>query len=323
MKTSASHTQAAQTAGTESIHRMFLWQRLKKQKEMQLVMIPLALWAIAMFYLPILGNVIAFQNYNIKSGFLHSKWVGLKHFVSFFNNVFTLQLIRNTLAMSILGLVFGTLASVAFAILLNELYARTFKKVIQTISYLPYFVSMAVAANLFIQLLSRTGPINQLLISTGLTTQDGFPFLEQENLFWIVITAQSVWKNVGWNAIIYLAAITGISEDIYEAAYVDGAGRFKRIWYITLPCILPTVAVLLIMNSGYIMMGGFEQQLLMFNPMVMDYAEVINTYVYKRGIGAGEYSFATAVGMFQSVVSILILFVVNKASKKYTGVGLW
>ena len=285
-------------------------------------MLPLTIWMILIFYIPILGNVIAFQDYSIPKGFINSKWVGLKHFKSFFSSDLAMTLIRNTLAMSILSLIFGTIASVAFAILLNEIYQANFKRFVQTVSYLPYFISMAVCANMFINLLSRTGPLNNILISLGLL-KEGIPFLESEGLYWIVLTIQNIWKSIGWNAILYLAAIAGISYETYEAAFVDGAGRLRLMWNIPLPAIVPTIAILLVMNSGSVIMGNFEQQYLMFNPMVMDVAEVISTYVYKRGMGAMQFSFATAVGIFQSVVSFILLILVNKASKKLTDVSLW
>lgn len=299
-----------------------LWQLFRRQKNLQLVMVPVAIWTIIIFYLPMLGNVIAFQDYEVYRGFTGSTWVGLKHFIEFFSNRFTPILIRNTLAMSLLALVFGTLAAVLFALLLNEVRRLRFKRVIQTISYLPYFVSMAVCANLFIQLLGRSGAVNDTLVGLGIL-REPFPVLEQTGLFWGVITLQGIWKNVGWNAIIYLAAISGIPEEIYEAAYIDGAGRFRRMWSITLPSILPTIAVLLIMNSGYLIMGGFEQQLLMLNPLVLDVGEVLQTYVYKRGISGAQYSFAAAVGVFQSVVSIVIILLVNRASRKLADIALW
>ena len=299
-----------------------VWERVRREKPLQIIMMLATLWAIFIFYIPILGNIIAFQNYQVFKGFLKSKWVGLKYFSDFLKNDYTWILVRNTLAMSILGLVFGTVAAVIFALLLNEVYKVFFKRVIQTISYLPYFISMAVCANLFIQLLSRQGALNTLMAGMGIM-KEPFPFMEKEGLFWVIITIQNIWKNTGWNAIIYLAAIAGIPAEHYEAAVVDGAGRFKRLWHITLPGILPTVVVLLILNSGYIIQGGFEQQYLMFNPMVMNTAEVISTYVYKRGLQHLEYSFATAVGLLQSGVSIILLLGVNKISKKLAGFGLW
>jgi putative aldouronate transport system permease protein len=299
-----------------------LWREFKRQKYLQLAMIPVSVWAIAMFYLPLFGNIIAFQDYEIYRGFLGSPWVGFKHFAAFFANRFTPVLVRNTLAMGGLGLGFGTLAAVLFALLLNEIGSLGFKRLIQTISYLPYFVSMAVVANLFIQLLGRSGAVNDLLVGAGLL-KEPFPFLERPNLFWSVITLQGIWKNTGWNAIIYLAAIAGIPEEIYEAAFMDGAGRIRRVWYVTLPSIMPTIAVLLIMNSGYLVMGGFEQQLLMLNPMVLDVGEVLQTYIYKRGISGAQYSFAAAVGVLQSAVSVLIVLTVNWASKRLAEVALW
>lgn len=297
-------------------------KRFKQQYRLHLIMIPLSIWAIVICYIPILGNIIAFQDYSIGRGVLGSKWVGLKHFKDFLTNPYTLQLLRNTAAMSVMGLVFGTLAAVTLAIIINELRSKFFQRAVQTISYIPYFISMAVCANIFLELLGRRGMVNTFLQNTGLLSAP-FAFLEKENLFWIIMTVQLIWKNVGWNAIIYIAAIVGISDEIYEAAMMDGAGRLARIWHITIPSILPTMIILLIMDSAKILTGGMEQQLLMFNPSVMDYAEVINTYVYKRGMGGAEYSFATAVSMFQSVISIVLLFIVNKIAKKTTEVALW
>jgi len=295
---------------------------MRAQLPLQLIMVGASIWALLIFYLPLLGNIVAFQDYEVYKGFAGSAFVGFKHFADFLRSSFTLTLLRNTVAMSVLGLIFGTLAAVVFALVLNEVFHLTFKKVVQTVSYLPYFVSMVVCANLFIQLLGRQGPVNQLIMAVS-RGHEPFPFLEKEGLFWLVITAQGVWKNVGWNAIIYIAAIASIPQEMYEAAVVDGAGRMARMWRITLPSILPTVIVLLILNSGYIIQGGFEQQYLMYNPMVMNYAEVISTYVYKRGLQALQYSFATAVGMLQSVVSIVLLLVVNRTAKRLAGFGLW
>ena len=305
-----------------AIRTVSLWTRIKKQKVLHLIMVPTALWFVAMYYVPMLGNIIAFQDYSIRKGFLASTWVGFEHFISFFSNPFTVNLIRNTLAMSSMALVFGTLAAVIFALLLNEVGSQPLKRVVQSISYLPYFVSMAVVANLFLSILSRTGALNELLVSVGLV-KEAFPFLERPKLYWIILTIQHIWKNVGWNAIIYLAAISAIPAELYEAAYVDGAGRFRRLFHITFPGIIPTIAVLLIMNSGNLLRGGFEQQLFMFNPIVLDVGEVINTYVYKRGIGSALYSFATAVGLFQSIVSVVLVVLVNRVTKKIAGFGLW
>jgi putative aldouronate transport system permease protein len=293
-----------------------------KQWRFQVVLIPVTIWALLFFYLPALGNIIAFQDYRLDKGYTGSSFVGLKHFADFLQNQMTRVLLRNTLVMSVLGLATGTLAAITFAILLNEIARTGPKRFVQTLSYLPYFVSMAICANLFIQLLSRTGPVNDILLGLGII-REPVPFLEIGPLFWWIITLQSVWKNVGWNAIIYIAAITSIDPQIFEAAYVDGAGRTRRIWHITLPLLLPTVAILLILNSGYLIMGGFEQQLLMFNPVVMDWAEVLQTYVYKRGIGHQQYSFAAAVNLFQSAVSVTIILVVNRLFKQFTSSSIW
>jgi len=298
------------------------FQLFLKQKSIQLMVLPLVIWCIAMFYLPLFGNIIAFQDYKIHQGFLKSKFVGLKHFISFFTGNDCLLIIRNTLVISILQLIFGTVFAIVFAILLNEIRLLWFKKTVQTLSYLPYFISWAVCANLFITLLGDTGPINGLLVSFHIIDEP-YLFLSKSELYWPIVTLQNIWKNMGFNAIIYIAAIVGISQELYEAAYVDGAGRLKRIWHITLPCIAPTIAVLLIMNSGQILIADFEQQFLMFNSSNMNVSEIISTYVYKIGLKAGQYSFATAVSMFQSIVSIIVVFAVNKVSKRISGIGLW
>ena len=298
------------------------WMKFKRQYRLQIIMIIMTVWALLICYIPIMGNVIAFQDYSIGKGFLHSPWVGLRHFKSFFTNRYTLQLIRNTLAMSVMSLIFGTIFAISLALIINEIRSGLLKKTVQTISYLPHFLSMGICANLFIQILGRRGLINGFLQEIHLLDRP-FPLLETEQLFWIIMTILIVWKEVGWNAIIYLAAIAGISEEVYEAAKMDGAGRLQCIFHVTLPGIAPTVIILAIMDIAKIFNGGFEQQLLMFNPNVMDYAEVINTYVYKRGMGAAEFSYATAVGVFQSVISILLLVIVNRIARKFSEVSLW
>lgn len=286
------------------------------------MVLPLTLWCIAIFYVPYFGNIIAFQDYRIHRGFLGSPFVGFKHFRAFFSDWNFTLLLRNTMVLGLLQLFFGTIAAVLFAVLLNELRSFLFKRAVQTISYLPYFVSWAVVANLFISMLADPGPVNDLLVRMNLIDEPML-FLSKPELHWTIVTVQNIWKNMGWNAIIYLAAITSIPPDLFEAAYVDGADRFRRIWHITLPSIVPTIAVLLIMNSGQLMQAQFEQQFLMFNSSVMEVAEIIPTYVYKRGLAGGQYSFATAVGTFQSVVSVSILLVVNRFCRKVAGISLW
>jgi putative aldouronate transport system permease protein len=307
---------------TELPHKPRLVGRVLKQWRLQVMVLPLTLWCIAIFYVPYFGNIIAFQDYRIHRGFLGSPFVGFKHFRAFFSDWNFTLLLRNTMVLGLLQLFFGTIAAVLFAVLLNELRSFLFKRAVQTISYLPYFVSWAVVANLFISMLADPGPVNDLLVRMNLIDEPML-FLSKPELHWTIVTVQNIWKNMGWNAIIYLAAITSIPPDLFEAAYVDGADRFRRIWHITLPSIVPTIAVLLIMNSGQLMQAQFEQQFLMFNSSVMEVAEIIPTYVYKRGLAGGQYSFATAVGTFQSVVSVSILLVVNRFCRKVAGISLW
>jgi len=253
---------------------------------------------------------------------INSPFVGLKYVhVAIYYKADILNALKNTFAISGLGILLSPLP-VLFAIMLSEAKNVRFKKMVQTVSAFPNFISWVIVFGLIWGIFSADGSINFVLMKLHLI-HEPTNVLGNAGATWYFQAMLTVWKGMGYSAIIYLAAIAGIPQDIYEASYVDGAGRFKRMWHITLPAIKPTIAILLILNSGYIIHGGFEQQLLMYNPLVMDYAEVINTYVYKRGINAAEYSFATAVGVFQSAVSIVLIIAVNKITKKMVDVGLW
>jgi ABC-type polysaccharide transport system, permease component len=296
-------------------------KRFKSQKELQIMAIPLVIWCILIFYVPLLGNVIAFQDYRVTKGILHSRWVGFKNFIDFFTSMDFGPLMKNTFGICMLQLLASTVLSLLFSLFLNEIRIEWYKRTVQTVSYLPYFISWAICANFFIVLLSDKGILNNILVSLGMINQP-MAFLQEPRLYWTIVTIQYIWKTTGWNAIIYLAAITGIPTELYEASVIDGAGRFKRMWHITLPGMSASISVLLIMNSGTMLQGAFEQLLLMFNPAIMDVGEILATYIYKRGLGGGEFSFATAAGIFQTVVALAMLFIVNKAVKKITGTGV-
>lgn len=292
------------------------WKNLKKQWVLIAMSFPFVVWVIIFKYLPLFGWSMAFQNYKPQLSFFEQDWVGFKHFIDLFNEPLFYESLKNTLGMSILGLVFGTTSAILFALLLNELRYTRFKKMVQTISYLPHFISWVVAAALVTNILSQTGVVNEILMNLNIISQP-IKFLQSQNMFWGIVTVSDVWKEMGWNAIIYLAAMTAIDPELYDAAKVDGAGRFRRMYSITLPLIKSTILVLLIMSIGNLLNIGFEKQILLSNPTVASKALVIDKYALDYGIGMFRYSFGTAIGIFKSVVGIVLIFIANNISKKF------
>lgn len=295
--------------------KQITWQEIKRQKVLIAMSLPFVIWVIIFKYLPLTGWIMAFQDYKPQLGFFEQKWVGFKHFIDLFQEPQFYQALKNTLGMSVLGLVFGTIAAIIFALMLNELRYTRFKKTAQTISYLPHFISWVVAASIITSMLSNTGIINELLMKINVISKP-ISFMSKPNMFWVIVTISDVWKEMGWNAIIYLAAMTSIDQELYNAAKVDGAGRIRRMFSITVPLIKSTILVLLVMNIGNILNIGFEKQMLLGNPIVASKALVLDKYALDYGIGMFRYSFGTAIGIFKSVVGILLIFIANKASKK-------
>lgn len=289
--------------------------RVSQQKLLILMTVPFIVWVLIFKYWPLIGWLMAFQDYKLGNNFFESQFVGFKHFEVLFQDERFYRALRNTLAMSFLGLTFGFVAPIIFALLLNELKHKIFKNTVQTVSYLPHFVSWVITASLITQMLSSEGAVNQLLVNLGFV-EHPVNFLGTGTWFWGLITVIDIWKEVGWNAIIYLAAITGVDQALYEAAEVDGAGRFRKIWNITLPSIMPVIAVLLIMNIGWLINIGYEKQFLLGNTQTVEFAEVLDLYALNNGIGSGRYSYATAIGMFKSVISIVLVFSANFIAKK-------
>jgi len=281
--------------------------------------IPFVIWVFVFAYIPIWGWTMAFQNYKPGLSFSQQEWVGFQHFKELFLDHDFYLVMRNTLAMSIMGLVVGFICPIVLAVLLQELKSQYFKRTVQTISYLPHFVSWVVVSGIVIQMLSTDdGVVNQILVNLHIIRKP-IEFMAKENWFWGIVTTADVWKEVGWNTIIYLAAIAGIDPQLYEAAKVDGASRYRQIWHITLPGIRPTITILLILSIGNLINIGFEKQMLLGNPLVQSHSNVIQLYALNYGINLGRYSFGTAVGIFNSVVSIILLFTSNKIFKKTTG----
>lgn len=291
------------------------FKRMMSQKMLIAMSLPFVLWLIIFRYVPVVGWLMAFQDYKPQNGFFGNEWVGLKHFRDLFNEPTFFRALENTIGMGVLGLVFTTIAAITFALLLNEMRFLRFKKLTQTISYLPHFVSWVIVANIVTTMLSIEGPINSLLTSIGLL-DDPINFMAKPGMFWGIVTSAEVWKSTGWNAIIYFAAMAGIDPQLYEAAKVDGASRLRQMWHITLPSIRSVIIVLLILSIGNLINIGFEKQMLLGNNIVMDKAIVIDLYALNYGIGMFRYSFGTAIGIFKSVVSVILILIANGFAKK-------
>lgn len=293
---------------------------LKKNWQMYLLLCFPVLAVIVFCYLPLLGLSIAFLDYDPIGGFANAKFIGLSVFRQVFTSKDFYLVFRNTMILQFLNLVFSFPAPIILALMLNELRTMWFKKVSQTVMYLPHFLSWVVIASVFYQLLSPTsGTVNILLKGLGLHT---IPFLTEPGHWLATYVAISVWQSMGWGTILYLSSIAGISEELYEAATVDGAGRWQKMRYVTLPSLRPTIVMLLILNLGRIMSISFEQPYTLGNPMVYSISNVISTYVYDVGLKALRYNVATAVGLFQSVVGFVLVLISDRAAKRLGDSGL-
>ncbi|OME64234.1 protein lplB [Paenibacillus odorifer] len=294
------------------------WPTFIQQKYLYMMAFPFVLWAFVFNCLPLWGWTMAFQKYKPGKSFFDQKWVGLQYFRELFQDDQFFNALRNTLAMSIMGLLAGFIIPIIFAILLNELRLQFLKRFVQTVSYLPHFVSWVVAAGIITKMLSTdNGAVNDLLLSLHLISEP-IQFMAKGHLFWGIVTASDVWKETGWNTIIYLAAISGIGPELYEAARVDGASRLQQVRNITLPGIQTTIIILLIISIGHLISIGFEKQFLLGNNLVRDYSQTLDLYALNYGLGMGRFSFGTAINIFNSVVSVILLFVANGIFKKIT-----
>lgn len=291
-----------------------------------LMLIPGLVYLIIYKFAPLLGLVIAFKDYNIflgkdpiEAAFL-SEWVGLKHYLRLFNDPYFMKVFLNTLIINFYKILFLFPVPIIFAILLNEVRVKIYKKFVQTAVYIPYFFSWVITFGIFYSVLGSDGIVNTLLKSLDIKS---IKFFTTPSLFRALLIFTEGWRETGWNAIVYLAAITAIDPTLYEAAEIDGAGRFKKIMNITIPSILPTIVLMLIIRIGNILSGGYEQILVMYNPTVYEVGDVIQTYVYRMGLGKMEYSLGTALGLFNSVIAFIMITLSNKVSKKLLGRGIW
>ncbi len=301
-----------------SVRFMRAWRR---DKLLWLLITPGLLFVLVFAYFPMYGLVIAFQNFSPYKGIGGSTWVGFAHFQDFFQSSDFWRLIKNTVLISLYTLIFGFPIPILLAIVLNEINTKWFKRVVQTVSYLPYFISVVVVCGMIKDFLNpSTGVINHFIELLG-----GEPiyFLTRPEYFKPIYVISQIWQTMGWNSIIYLAAVAGIDQGLYEAATIDGASRIKMIWHITLPSILPTVSIMLIMNMGSILSVGYEKIILLYNDATLSSADVISTYVYRRGLVQAEYSFGAAVGLFQNVINFTLVVAANYIVRHLTESSLW
>lgn len=280
-----------------------------------LLFLPILVYFIIFNYLPMFGIVMAFQDFKAVKGFFGSPWVGLENFIEFFTNPEFFRILRNTLVISLLGLFFGFPLSILFALSLKEIIFTRFKRVVQTISYLPYFVSAVVIAGLIIEFVSSNGVITNLFVALGFDRQN---LLLNPRFFWAINLMSDIWQGLGYGSIIFIAAITNVSDELHEAAAIDGANRLSRVWHITLPSIAPTIVAILTLRVGLLMSVGFDKILLLYNPSIYETADVISTHVVRMGINRMQYGYSAAVGLFNSVVGTALLLFSNYLSRKTT-----
>lgn len=309
--------------GSNSLSKMQDFsERMRKYKALLIMLIPGIVYFVIFHYIPMYGVTLAFKDLNLIKGILGSPWVGFKHLEQMFSSPKFFQVLRNTLVISFLKLFFGFFPPLIFAILLTEIRNGMFKRVTQTISYLPHFISWIVLAGIIKDLVSLNGPVNYLWELLG---NERVIFLSNSGLFRPLLVSTEIWKSFGWGSIIYLATISALDPTMYEAARIDGANRFQMAMKITLPSLVPVMTVLLILSMSGILSAGFDQIFNLYNPSVLDVSDIIDTYVYRMGIQNRDYSLATAAGLFKSVVSLIMIVVTNKVAKTINDEGytLW
>ena len=294
---------------------------LRRNYSIYILLIPIILFYLVFMYKPMYGLIITFKDYSPAKGILGSDWVGFRFFKDFFTNPYFWRLIKNTLTISINSIIFSFPAPILLALLMNELKGKVFPRTVQLIAYLPHFISTVVICGLIEKFTSENGFIVQMM--SMLFGFEPTTLLNYPQYFVPTYIISGIWQGAGWGSIVYLAALTGIDQSLYEAAAVDGAGRLRQTWHITLPGILPTIITMLILQLGKVMSVGYEKIILLYRPITYETADVISTYSYRLGLLEGNWSFSTAVGLFNSVVNFILVIASNRLSKKVTGLGLW
>ena len=304
--------------------KISVWKRIRKDfkinKYVYIMAVPMIIYFILFSYIPMYGITIAFKDFNPRLGILGSEWVGLKHFKAFFESIYFARTFKNTVLISMYSLLWGFPAAIGLALLLNEMRRKKFKSIVQTVTYLPHFISLVVICGMIIDFTSTDGLINSILSNFGVEPVN---WLTKPEWFRTIYIGSGVWQSIGWDSIIYLAALSGIDPSLYEAATVDGAGRWKQLLHITLPSLAPTIVIMLILNIGGLMSVGYEKIILLYNPMTWETSDVISSYVYRKGLVGAQYDFSTAVGLLESAVGFVLLVLANKFSKKISETSLW
>jgi len=293
----------------------------KRNKYLILMLLPVLAYYIVFHYLPMYGTLIAFTDFSPRLGIWGSTWIGFENFTNFFNSLMFSRVVVNTITLSSLQILYGFPAPLILALLLNEIRAERFKSVVQTISYMPHFISVMVLCGMLVDFTSTSGILTQLV--SYLSGSPSKNLLTRPELFSTIFVASGIWQEIGFGSIIYLAALSNIDSELYEAATMDGANRAQQLWYITLPGIAPTVTVMFLLRIGRMMNVGYEKVLLLYNPSTYETAEIISTYVYKRGLLNMDYSLGAAIGLFNSVINLFLLVTFNWVSKRFTDRGLF
>mgnify|MGYP000933112995 CR=1 FL=1 len=292
----------------------------KKNKTIYLLVLPVILFYIIFHYIPMYGVIIAFKKFSLGKGILASEWIGFEHFRSFFKSVYFKRVFFNTLRISITNILFGFSAPIILALLINELRSKTYSRIVQTVTYLPHFISLVVICGMIVDFTSENGVITNFLSLFGMEKTN---LLRVPEYFTDIYVVSEIWQGVGWGSIIYLAALTSIDTSLHEAATIDGAGRWKQVWAIDIPCILPTIVTLLVLRMGSVMSVGHEKIILLYNSLIMEKADVISSFVYRKGLLESNYSYATAVGLFNSVINMMLVIIANAISRKVNDISLW
>ena len=293
---------------------------LNKNKFRYLIILPVIAYYFIFCYKPMYGAIIAFKDYSPALGIMESPWVGFKHFLAFFDSFYFWRILKNTIVMSLASLIFGFPAPILLALLINEVSNRPYKKFVQTVSYIPHFISLVVVCSMIKEFTMDNGIINDFLALFGF---ERVTMLNEKQYFVPIYVISNIWQQIGWDSIIYLAALVGVNKELYEAADIDGAGKLKQVFYVTLPCILPTIITMLLLKIGNILNVGYEKIILLYNEATYETADVISSYVYRKGLQEFDWSYSTAVGLFNSVINFTLLIISNKISKKVSETSLW
>lgn len=292
----------------------------RQNRSLYFLVLPVVIFYVLFAYKPMYGALIAFKDFTPALGFADSPWVGFDHFKRFFDGIYFGRLLKNTVLLSFYNLLFGFPAPIILALMLNEVRSKKFKGLTQTITYLPHFISMIVVAGMITNFCMTTGVINDIIVFFG---GKATPLMQNPKYYRTIYIVSSIWQQIGWGSIIYLSALSGVDSQLYEAAAIDGAGKWKQLLHVTLPGITPTIVIMLIMRIGQLMSMGHEKTILLYNPSTYETADIISSYVYRVGLLEQDWSYSTAIGLFNSVINLALIIFANRVSKKLTETSLW